>query len=368
MRMKLCIGKILLFVLLGYIPMAGSTQNLIPNGSFDDLKGKKPTLKPWKKINTVDYFVNTDRQKLRQVNTLKNDRNYILRAPRTGAAYVGMRIWPKYNEFLQVILPKPLEKGKAYLFEMYITPSKYSNCYLRTIGASFYDFRAPYNFREGKEDYPPQVEMYKSGGIKDTADWIRVNGVFIAKGGERFVTIGCFAARKGEKFKRKAFSFLKREAYYYIDDIALYELDSLGFPLMHNENMTDSLLLASDSTNDAFSVFEILDSTARTIYFAENSAKIEQESYLKLGTITEFLLENPKVNITIIGYSAPGEMDGNELKMSEKRVKAVFVFLNGNRVSKERITIKSEGTSCEYYKAGDPNRKYCRKVEVILSS
>lgn len=345
-------------------------QNLVPNGSFDDTKGTRPSMKPWKKINTVDFFVNADDKRYKEVNAAKNDRNYILRKPRTGRAYVGLRVWPKYNEYLQVYLYRTLTEGKAYAFEMYITPSRYSNCYLKKIGASFYSHRAPYSTRDGRESFPPQVEMYRPFGICDTAEWIRINGVFIAKGGEKVMTIGNFSTAAGDKFKRKKLSFKKREAYYYVDDISVYELDMNGVPIKDSlayiaSLQQDSMLLDS-LDNEMSSSFAGLDSTITHLYFTEDSWKLEEASYRKLAVVTEFLFENPSAKIIVESYASPGEYDGQEMKLAEKRAKSVYLLLTGNKVDKDRIELKPVGNSCEFYKEGDPNRRWCRKVEIVI--
>ena len=90
---------LIIFILFS---LSVKAQNLVPNGSFDDLRASRPTMRPWKKINTVDFFVNSEEKRYKEVNAARNDRNYILRKPRSGHAYVGIRIWPKYNEYLQV--------------------------------------------------------------------------------------------------------------------------------------------------------------------------------------------------------------------------------------------------------------------------
>jgi outer membrane protein OmpA-like peptidoglycan-associated protein len=344
------------------------SQNLVPNGSFDDLKGSKPTMKPWKKINTVDFFVNAEDRRYKEVNAAKRDRNYILRKPRSGHAYVGVRVWPKYNEFLQIQLRRTLIEGRAYSFEMYVTPSRYSNCYLKKIGASFYPNRPPYTTRQGKEDFPPQVESYRPFGIRDTAEWIRVNGVFVAKGGEKIMTIGNFSSAPQEKFRRKKLSLKKREAYYYIDDITVYELDDKGLPIL--DSLTFALTLQdtldTDSVDFIASTFSLLDSTVTNIYFEENSAKLDGQGYRKLGVIIEYLFENPGSTIRVDAYASPGELDGMELKLAEKRAKAVYVFLTGNKIDKHRIELKPIGNSCEFFKANDAKRRFCRKVEIVV--
>ena len=55
-----------------------------------------------------------------------------------------------------------------------------------------------------------------------------------------------------------------------------------------------------------------------------------------------------------------------ELKLAEKRAKAVYVFLTGNKIDKHRIELKPIGNSCEFFKANDAKRRFCRKVEIVV--
>jgi len=184
------------------------------------------------------------------------------------------------------------------------------------------------------------------------------------------MTIGNFSFFPGEKFKRKKLSFTKREAYYYIDDIAVYELDDKGMPIMDSLAYAMSLQdsLDNDSTDQIASTFAGLDSNITNIYFEENSARLDEAGYRKLGILTEFLFENPNVTIRVETYASPGEMEGQEMKLSEKRAKSIHIFLTGNKIEKERIVLKPIGNSCEFYKAGDPKRRFCRKAEIIILS
>ena len=54
----------------------------------------KTTLKPWKKLNTADYFVYSTSKKIQDVNKIRFE-NYILEPAHTGNAYAGLRFWPK---------------------------------------------------------------------------------------------------------------------------------------------------------------------------------------------------------------------------------------------------------------------------------
>ncbi|MGB3842283.1 MAG: hypothetical protein WBL11_07610, partial [Bacteroidales bacterium] len=221
-------------------------ENLVPNASFEG--NGKTTLKPWKKLNTADYFVYSTSKKIQDVNKIKFDKNYILRPARTGNAYAGLRFWPKnYNEFLQVKLNKTLEKGKIYYFEVYITPSKYSNCYAKSFGASFYPNAPNYLSPLVLETYRPQIEVRDEKGLKSDDpenEWLKISGTFTAMGNELFLTIGNFDLNNRDKFKRKSiFSFGKREAYYYVDDVLLCEIgiDSTLYFLSLNTTLDSQL-------------------------------------------------------------------------------------------------------------------------------
>ncbi|MCX7696226.1 MAG: OmpA family protein [Bacteroidales bacterium] len=358
------------------------SQNLVPNPGFEDKKGNRYVFKPWQKVNTIDFYVNAPGVKIKDVNPYKNYKTYILRDARTGYAYAGLRVWPKYHEFLIVPLKEPLKPNKAYSFEMYVTPSRYANCYLKTIGASFYPTKVNYLSWKAAEDYPPQIHIYMPHGIRqtDTSEWIRINGVFIAEGGERYMTIGCFTKQNRKKLVRKYFSLKRRDAYYYIDDIALYELDERGLPILEKQEQTkmndDSLLSLEEKTislEDTLSSFSLLFANKnelphelKEIYFEENAYKLLPDNYAKLSIVVEFLLENPNYIIEIRGFAAPGEANGKENQLSEKRVKSVSHFLNGNRIALSRIIEKPMGVQCPFSKINQPERKFCRKVLINL--
>lgn len=60
-----------------------------------------------------------------------------------------------------------------------------------------------------------------------------------------------------------------------------------------------------------------------TIYYQNNSADISHVSRLRLRILTEYLQENPKINIIIEGHVCCGP----DLRMSKKRAKSVYKHL-----------------------------------------
>lgn len=294
---------------------------------------------PWQMINTIDYFVYDELKKGQIVKSKINDKNFRLREARTGNAYVGLRVWPAYNEFIIVELNRVLEKDKQYYFEMYVSISPHANCYLRSFGISFYSFKPPYSQKQAINDFTPQLQIYRYNGIRDTTDWIKLAGVFTAEGGERFMSIGNFSSRNSEKFKRRKFSFSKREAYYYIDDVALYQLDKYGYPVFGAEDTLKIAETDADIPAELPLKKKEIDDYYRNIPFPTGSADLNFEAYQKLGFIVEYLLQHTDVRIHIIGTA--GNSDNlnidEQIRLAQKRARSVSMFVTGNRINKNRI-------------------------------
>jgi len=351
--MKLLIALILFSTFL----YASFAQNLLPNPSFEDRRGNRQSMHPWQMINTIDYFI-YDESKVGQVLRTKiKDKNFKLRTARTGTAYVGLRVWPMYSEYIVIQLPEPLGKDAKYLFEMYVVLSPHSNSYLKSIGMSAYSFKPPYAQRSANQDFPPQFVVFNKYGIGNDKDWTKVAGVFTAQGGERFVTIGNFSLKNKNKFKRRKPSFKKREAYYYIDDVALYKLDQFGYPI-YGDTVAEEIVMNNPNASTLDMSNEKPDIYYRTITFPPLSSELNYEAYLKLAYIIDYMNTNPEIHIKITGFTAQNEIpetytqdEINQLNalLSTQRVKTIYNFLTGNRINRNRIYLYYSKNICQLH-------------------
>lgn len=152
-------------------------------------------------------------------------------------------------------------------------------------------------------------------------------------GNELFLTIGNFDLNNRDKFKRKSiFSFGKREAYYYVDDVLLCEIgiDSTLYFLSLNTTL-DSQLFDIDEID--ISAKDIIKTPNREdtlvqlipdeggsktffIYFEPNSYKLNDTIYRFFSYVVEVLRENPSLKILIKGYQETNESD--DIKLAEK--------------------------------------------------
>ena len=185
-------------------------QSLIPNGGFEMYRScpRQDNLLeeavPWYNPNraTPDFY---------------NEcfpTNQIELPPRTGAGLARLFLDQGWAEYLATPLTKPLQAGKCYYFEMYIstrTPNQYVP---KTLGA-FFSSQPITSTAKDLLVARPQILDTQTKTITGPYKWDRISGTIKAVGGERFVTIGSFNTLPG---------FL---GFYYvfIDDVSLLPID-----------------------------------------------------------------------------------------------------------------------------------------------
>jgi putative lipoic acid-binding regulatory protein len=154
--------------------------------------------------------------------------------PKTGDAYIVMFYYNQNgNNYMQVKLNDSLKKGKKYYGEYYVsllnTLRKGCNniAMLFTKNAVYVDTNSV--------TYPsllqanPQIISYGNPIVTDTMGWVKISGIFTAQGGEQYLTLGNFKLASQTQFKQIApFGTGYNGAAYYVDDVAVYNLDSFN--------------------------------------------------------------------------------------------------------------------------------------------
>ena len=196
-------GWLLLCLLLG----SGlcNAQNLVPNGSFETYRNC-PRLDnlldealPWSNPSraTPDFY-----------HQCFNSGQMLL-PPRTGQGLARLFFDQGWEEYLAVVLTKPLQAGRCYYFQMFIatdTPTKYLP---GTIGASL--TKQP--LTTTNTNFIAAIPQIVDGqyATLPKLSWVPVSGVVEANGGEQNLLIGSF---------KRAPAFLGYY-YLYVDDVSL---------------------------------------------------------------------------------------------------------------------------------------------------
>jgi OOP family OmpA-OmpF porin len=97
-------------------------------------------------------------------------------------------------------------------------------------------------------------------------------------------------------------------------------------------------------------------------YFAFDSAKPLGYSSSAINYVANFLTRNPGVNVEIKGYADELGPEDYNMKLSERRAKAVYEVLVAAGVDASRLSYKGYGEDTSVDKASDNARQLARRV------
>lgn len=249
--------KILAFIVsLCFLVYFGKSQNLVPNGSFEEftycptkLVISDTTLKYWYfDIGTPDYFnecaINPDPANfpynwLKWVDVPSNFLGY--QYARTGHGYAGFALngdgalCNAYSEDLIVKLKKNLVLNEKYNFSCFINLSETSSFSIDGIDIFISNDTSliPYHINSCTFNITPQISQRGKGIIDDTLNWVKISGEYMANGTEDHLFIGSFSLLNINGLTPVQYTPLIRPFgnpkynYYYIDDISLYPSDTI---------------------------------------------------------------------------------------------------------------------------------------------
>ncbi len=292
-------------------------KNYIPNSSFENFKKKSSKISaavPWKGIATVDYYQ----------HPFSNDTS-AQKGARTGDCYAGLRYQKKYKEFLEVKLAEPLHRGYKYEITYYVRLAFWSNALLKSIGCHFSKVGYKGLGALNKTNTPDTV--CKKGGFINGYQWLKISDVYIADGGEKFVTIGNFSPNlRKDMVRLEKFKLGFKEAYYFVDDVSLKWLK----PKEEEVKIVylDSLKYESDSVLQVSTELKVGEKiTLNNIHFEKAHSYLTPESYSELNKLVQYLMRRPNIQVRINGHSDNSGSKHKNQKLSEERARAVFEYL-----------------------------------------
>jgi outer membrane protein OmpA-like peptidoglycan-associated protein len=321
--MRLLLPVILLFTC--FAPAAQTlggekpAKNLVPNGSFENYRRKSSDVRravPWRQIETIDYYH----------NPLSNDTT-AQRGAYDGNCYTGFRFRKKYKEFLQVKLVEPLHRGTTYEVSLQIRLAFWSNCTLKSFGMLF-----------SKIGYRCPTSVYKTnmvdtvcltGGLMQGYRWFTIKGYYKADGGEKYITIGNFSpVIKKEMVRIDVFKFGAKEAYYFVDDIAVTKALQFEEKVAVERIGPDYLELWKDSVLSVKKDIKVGETIRLAkISFVQDKHYLLPESNTELNRLARYLVENPDIEIRINGHSDDAGFEYRNQRISELRAREVFEYL-----------------------------------------
>ena len=288
-----------------------------------------------------------------------------------------------YREYLQTQLIEPLRAGEMYRVSFYVSLSEYSSGAVATIGALFTEDRVSDTVRSvlmNKEVrhlaqgvsqtvssyFEPQVVNDYDRVLTDTKSWMQVSGVFTAKGGEKFMTIGNFyPASQSNVIDMDSLTYLLPGSYYYIDDVSVVCLGCVEKDVLDTAMTTETK--PDKQIVDTFSVGATF--VLQNIFFDYDKSTLLQQSYNELQNLLSILNSHPTMRIEVRGHTdGHGSVDYN-LRLSENRAKAVVDYLVSKGIDNKRLQYKGFGKSMPIdTNATEEGRARNRRVEFRIIS
>jgi outer membrane protein OmpA-like peptidoglycan-associated protein len=370
-----------LLMLAFTIPGLVNAQNLVPNYSFENLRGCPTSLGQlrltgsWLSFGTSDpspdiYGACAERGQMGVPENL-----FGFQPAKTGANYAGFiayltsksgkswKLKSNHREFMVTHLMQPLVKDVEYHVEMSVSLAENCEFAIANIGilltkdiSTFDPMAIELGF------YKPQIRNNPEKVLDQKQDWVRISGTYKAKGGEKVLSIGNFDADKITNFaknkdgKNVFFDNMPEPkkvrpilAYYFIDDVILRPLRPTPIDLQQPTSVTS--IPSKNSQSDTFKTayFGLIKKgekiVLQNIYFDFNETVLLQASYKELNALFDFLVSNPVVKIEIVGHTDNlGSADYN-MALSLERAFAVASYLTTRGIAANRITALGKGST-----------------------
>jgi hypothetical protein len=216
-----------LIVITVFIALTATAQNLVLNPGLDNYttcpgfgQFSSVYIPDWDKPSwgSTDYY-NYNCPGIQPLNQF----------PHSGEGYAGIIAYnygTEYREYMTGTLSVPLVAGTTYDVEFYVSLHDGYIQAIEELGA-YLSATPPGPFANALHiSAIPQIENL-TGALDDNLNWVKVYGSFVAAGGEQYITIGNFHDDAGTTITQPGSSG-SFGAYYFIDDVAVAEMNATG--------------------------------------------------------------------------------------------------------------------------------------------
>jgi len=313
------------------------TSNLVMNGSFEKTNDKVHGWGEYNKADSVSSSNNTT------VDLYSNDAcgkdfdvpsNYMgTQGSKEGNNYAGIIAYMaddagifktkpgyrKYSEYIQMSLAEPLVAGKAYVITFSASLAERSAYAVSGLGVYFTNEKMDVK-NNAFLTVTPHVVTTEI--IKGT-EWTTFTGTYVANGGERYVTLGCFDRYMLVEKVVAPNTNNSRKAYYYIDDVSL----------------APQVILPTDIT-------AILTGSCyrlENLNFETDKAVILPSSYNELDALARFLKTYPYLVVYVDGHTDKTGTDAHNDVLSGERANSVKAYLTSKGVDESRMKARGYG-------------------------
>lgn len=333
-------------------------NNLVMNGSFESTKGKVKGRAEFDRADSISSANNTTID-LYSADACGSDfdipQNYMgNQGSKTGNNYAGITAYygqesifknqtgyQKYSEYIQFALREPLVAGNAYTVTFHVSLAERSAYAVSGLGVYFTNSKMDVKNNAYLDVIPHLVAV----NVVSNTDWSIFTSTYVAKGGERYMTLGCFDDYMVVQKVIPENTDNSRKAYYFIDDVSVA-------PVMIANN--DLALILSGSCYQL-----------NNLNFETDKAVILPESFSELNALADFLRSHPAIDVYIDGHTDKVGTDAHNEQLSKDRAASVKTYLVNAGVATTRLRTRGYGES-QPIENTDAASMANRRVEITI--
>jgi OOP family OmpA-OmpF porin len=344
---------------LALINCAAQDNNLVMNGSFESTHGKVHGRAEYKRADSISSSNNTTID-LYSTDACGSDydvpNNYMgTQGSKTGNNYVGITAYygqergifktkpayQKYSEYIQFVLREPLVAGKAYTVTFNFSLAERSAFAVSGLGVYFTNEKMD----EKKNSYLDVTPHIIAAEVLTSTEWNSFTGTYVAKGGERYMTLGCFEDYMMVSKVIPENTNNSRKAYYFIDDVGVA-------PAIIPDNDIATIL--------AGGCYRL-----KNLNFETDKSVILPESYSELDALASFLKSYPFILVYIDGHTDKVGTDAHNDQLSKDRAESVRTYLVKKGVADTRMKSRAFGETQPIENTEQPSLTN-RRVEITI--
>ncbi len=364
--------RVILTIAVVILSLALRSQNLVQNGSFED-KTFCPSnynlqsltvIKNWEQLNegTPDYF-NTCASKVGiPENMFGNQPTF------QGEGYAGMAVYSpgkrNYREYLNSKLTRPLSAGEMVCIEMRISPADYCRYVVDGFGLLL-SKNKPTQERMYCVNEKPTLQNPRLNMLDENDTWLLVSDIYVAKGGEQYVTIGNFNQDRDMKILHRTAEMGAKEnntwAYIYVDEVVVKPVSKKDECSCENE------ITASLVHDPPLELSEYHNITLDAILFDFDQDVLTDTARVQLEQVYKMLRKNKHMFMVISGHTDIIGNDQYNLELSKRRAERVISELVNRGIAADRLTVEYAGSHKPIAdNASDQGRAQNRRVEFSI--
>lgn len=351
-------GLLLMALGLGFYLQAQDDENLVENPSFEQMEGKI------KKNGSIAVAVGWMSPTLAAADlfSAKVKEGYStptnvlgMEAPLDGENYAGIRTFSygdkEPRSYISAKLKVPLTKDAMYCVHFYVSLAEASKYASNNIALNF--SKKQYNIDENKTIIGESHIRHKDNPVFNAYfGWDEVCGIYVAEGGEKFITIGNFisnAETKNERLKgTKDFTGTSVvSAYYFIDNISVKRIDDESECICkQDENEVKTSVIYEEAPINPEGMKDNLVMEYTTVYFGYGTSDLTTSANGHLDNIVKVMTNNTTCKVKLIAHMDSDEADDSDLVgIDMARAEAIKAYLIKQGIDASRITIETKGAA-----------------------